>query len=189
MSAAPLPAPDARRYTTTAIVLHWTVALIVIAQIALGWYMVDLPKRTPAVAITYNLHKSIGIAAFALILARLAWRARHPAPALNGLLPAWQVRAATASHALLYLCMFLMPVSGFLASNFNRFGIHAFGIQIGPFFAEDKSLYGVFNGMHVATSTVFAILIAGHAAAALHHLFAGRAEVFGRMLPRRKSRQ
>ena len=69
------------RYGAVAQTLHWLVALGVVWQLGLGWYMGDLPN-TPAKIALYNLHKSTGLTVLALVLVRLAWRSMNPAPPL-----------------------------------------------------------------------------------------------------------
>jgi len=54
--------PSSDRYTRTAIVLHWLIAAIVIAEFAWGWWMQEIPKQPPGFrADAFNLHKSIGL--------------------------------------------------------------------------------------------------------------------------------
>ena len=67
------------RYTRTAVVLHWAIALIVVAQFGWGWLMQEIPKSPPGLrADAFNFHKSIGLCLLALMLFRLGWRsARH----------------------------------------------------------------------------------------------------------------
>ena len=62
------------RYTRTAMVLHWLIALAVLAQIAFGWYLQQVPRRTPDRTIYVNYHKSTGMLIGLLILLRIAWR-------------------------------------------------------------------------------------------------------------------
>ena len=35
------------RYTKTAVVLHWLIALFLVVMFVLGWFMADLPKDAP----------------------------------------------------------------------------------------------------------------------------------------------
>ncbi len=81
------------RYTGTAILLHWVIALLVFALIGLGWYMVDIPKGTPERSYFYNLHKSIGLTTLFFILVRVAWRLTHVPPRLPRSLKRWEVAA------------------------------------------------------------------------------------------------
>lgn len=180
--ASPIPAD---RYTGTAILLHWVIALCVFVLVGLGWYMVDIPKNTPERAYFYNLHKSIGLTTFAIIVVRMAWRLTHVPPKLPGTMQAWEVTAATWGHRLLYVCLVVMPLSGYIASNFTKFGLKYFGIPLPPWGPEDKALYGIFNGIHVATSYLLVTLIALHVMSAFKHLVVDRDGVFRRMLPGR----
>jgi cytochrome b561 len=174
---------DSQRYAPTAIALHWIIVALVFALYAIGWYMVGIPKGTPPVAYYYNLHKSIGIVAALPILILLFWRATHVPPPLPGSLAAWEARAAHVNHVLFYVCLVVLVVSGFIESNFTRFGVKFFGYALPRLGWEDKSIYLIFNRIHVYTSYLFAALMAVHIAAAFKHLLADRNGVFQRMLP------
>ena len=168
-------------YAPPVVLLHWFLVLLVFTLCGLGWYMVDIPKGTPPVAYFYNLHKSIGIVAALPIVLLIWWRATHAAPQLPESLPAWQVRAAHIDHLLFYVCLVVLVVSGFAESNFTRFGIRFFGYPLPLLGWEDKTLYRIFNRIHVYTSYFFTVLIAVHIAAALKHLLIDRNGVFQRM--------
>jgi cytochrome b561 len=171
----------AARYTNTAITLHWLLALALFAQIAFGWFLGDVPRGTPERTIYVNLHKSTGMLIGLLILLRVYWRLRHPAPPLPSSMPMWERVAAKWSHVLLYTCMIVMPVSGYVASNFSKYGVNFFNsIKLPPWGVDNAAIYGVFNTTHMVTSFVFVVLIAAHALAALRHLFR-RDGVFRRM--------
>jgi len=174
-----------RRYAGTAIFLHWLIAMLVFVLIGLGWYMIDIPKNTPERAYFYNLHKSIGLTTLFFIALRVVWRLTHVPPPLPRSLKEWEVVAATWSHRLLYACLLIMPLSGYIASNFSKFGVKYFGIDLPPWGPQDTTLYGIFNNIHVFTSYVFVTLIAVHMLAAFKHLLLNRDSVFQRMLPGR----
>ena len=106
----------------------------------------------------------------AVIVLRACWRWFHPAPALPDWLPRWQRIGASASHLALYACMLIMPLTGYVASNFSKWGVKYFNaIQLPPWGVDDERIYAFFNGVHVATSYVFVALIVGHVAGALWH--------------------
>ena len=138
------------RYTRTAMVLHWLIALAIVAQIGFGWYLQQIPRRTPDRTIYVNYHKSTGMLIGLLILARIAWRLKHKPPPLPASMPAWERRAARANHVLLYACMITMPVAGYTASNFSKFGVNFFNVVLlPPWGVDDRSVYAFFNGLHV----------------------------------------
>ena len=169
------------RYTGVAITLHWLIAALVVAQIAFGWYLQSVPRKTPDRTIYVNFHKSTGLTIGLLILVRLAWRLTHKAPPLPDTIPTWQRTAARTSHFALYACMLIMPAAGYLASNFSKFGVNFFNaVLLPPWGVDDRRLYALFNTTHVVTSYVFVALIAVHVVAALRHLHL-RDGVFDRM--------
>ena len=178
--------PDvAARYTKVAVTLHWLIAILVVAQLALGWSMIGIPKEPVGVrAYWFNLHKSTGITIALLVLVRIAWRLRHPAPPLPPEVPDWQRRAARASHALLYVCLVGMPLAGFLGSTFSGYPIKYFGIVLPEWGYKSDSLKSFFSAVHLGFAWLFMTLIVLHAGAALRHLLVDRDRVFWRMWPR-----
>src|SRR5690606_41437572 len=95
-----------QRYSSIAVLLHWTIALALAFQLALGFAM---PKDESGFAL-YQLHKSVGITILLLTLARLVWRVmRRPPPAVEG---GFQGFLAKAVHTLLYGFMIGMPLTG-----------------------------------------------------------------------------
>jgi cytochrome b561 len=175
--------PD--RYTRTAIALHWLVALGVLAQVALGWWMLGVPKEPPGLrAGWFNLHKSIGLTLGLLVLVRLAWRARHPAPALAGVAP-WQRHASRTVHALLYMCLLVQPLSGLFGSLFTRYPIKYFGMALPAWNHEWAAGKEAMAALHVASAWLLMALVALHVAAAVWHL-ARRDGIAQRMLWHRK---
>ena len=98
-------------------------------------------------------------------------------------MPRWERVGAHWSHVLLYVCMIVMPLSGYVASNFSKYGVNFFNsIKLPPWGVDDAAIYGFFNGTHVVTSFVFVTLIVLHVLAALRHLFR-RDGIFSRMWP------
>lgn len=173
------------RYGGVAIALHWLVAALVLGQLALGWWMIDLPKSPPGLrAGWFNVHKSIGLTIGLLMLGRLWWRSRHAPPPLPASLPRLQVLAARANHAALYVCLLLMPLSGYLGSVFSGYPIKYFGIVLPQWGWASPTLKEFFSGVHLATVWVLMALIALHLGAALKHLLVNRDGVFARMWPR-----
>jgi len=82
----------------------------------------------------------------------------------------------------------LMPIAGFVASNFTKYGVTYFGLfKIGPFFPENRTLWELFQGIHHAASEVLVIVIVIHILAAGKHLLIDKDGVFYRMLPGRST--
>lgn len=183
MKSTAAPLDSSLRYTRVAKVLHWLLVALVFGQIAFGWFLRMVERGTPDRSLFVNLHKSTGITIGLVILFRLYWRLTHVPPPLLAATTSWEQLGARVSHIALYACMVLMPASGYLASNFSRYGIKYFNVvALPPWGIDDKQIYAVFNTTHVMTSYAFVSLIAIHIAAALTHLLR-RDGVFERMWP------
>ncbi|HEY4211014.1 MAG TPA: cytochrome b [Steroidobacteraceae bacterium] len=169
------------RYTRVAIALHWLIALLLVGQIAFGWFLETVPRGVPLRSFYVNLHKSTGLTLALLIFARLAWRVVNRPPQLPLLMPAWERRAAHWSHVALYVCMIGMPLSGYIASNFSQYGVKFFNVLVlRPWGTNDPHIYSIFNTTHVVLSYAFVALIALHILAAVRHA-ARKDGVFARM--------
>ena len=160
----------ASRYGRTARVLHWLIAILLLVQFVFGWWLNDIPRNTPARGYFVNLHKSTGIVLGLLILLRIFWRFRHPPPPLPAMMARWRQGLAAASHHALYVCMVVMPLSGYIASNFSRHGVRFFNaIALPPWGPDEKLVYAVFNQVHKTCAVLLLALVVLHVLAAVQH--------------------
>jgi len=175
---------DGDRYDRVAAVLHWLIGTALLGQLAFGFLLDELaPRGTPSRGAVINLHKSFGIVLGLAIAGRLAWRLAHGAPRWPAAMPAWQRRTARAWHGALYVLMIVLPVSGYLGSNFSRHGVKFFGRPVAAWGPDLPGVYDVLNGVHVVSAWLFAALIAGHVLAALQHAWIARDGTFRRVWP------
>jgi cytochrome b561 len=184
-----MPSTSSLRYTTTAIALHWLLALAILGSLSVGFYMADLPF-SPLRLRLFNWHKWAGITILVLSAARLLWRLAHAPPALPtdvlAAMPGWQRGAYRATHALLYVLFFAVPLSGWAYSSAAGFPIVWFGVLPLPdWVAVDKELAdAVLKPLHHLLAFALAMLVALHVAATLKHQFVDRDALFWRMWPR-----
>jgi len=177
------------RYDGVAIGLHWLIGIALIGQVTFGFLLDEIaPRATPERTAVINLHKSCGIVLGLLIVLRLLWRLRHRPPAWDAGMPPWQQRAARLGHRALYACMLAMPASGYIASNFSKYGLKFFGVALRPWGPELPGVYAAFNLLHMTIGWLFAALIAGHVLMALKHAWVDRDGTLARMLPWSASR-
>src|SRR6478609_5858892 len=108
-------------YDTISRLLHWVIAFLLIGLISLGWYMTSIGDQ-PNSSWYFNLHKSFGLIAAMLIFFRLIWRLAHKPAPLPSSVPRWQAILSRAIHFLLYFCMLIMPISGFIGASFSKYG-------------------------------------------------------------------
>ena len=173
-----------QRYTITAILLHWIIALLIIAAFALGLTMVDIPGLTPTKLKYFSWHKWLGITVLGFACLRLLWRLTHAAPAYPGHMPRWQQQVAHKLHALLYLLMFAIPVSGYLYTLSAGVPVVYLGwFELPVFMAPDPHLKPILKLVHYWLNMSLLTLFCLHLLAALKHLFIDRDGMFKRILP------
>lgn len=165
-----LPPQRAERYTRIAVVLHWLTALCLFAQIGFGWFLESIPKGTALRGPYVNIHKSTGLLLAVLIVIKILWRLAHRPPRYPAFLAAWERTASKVTQFLLYFCMLVMPFSGYVASNYSKYGVKLFNsIALPPWGTNDPRIYAVFNTTHVLTSYLFVALIVLHILGAIRH--------------------
>ncbi len=104
---------DTRRYNATAVALHWIIAVLIVIQLCLGWYMNEvLPDHSPAQDRILTLHVSVGITILLLVLARIALRLFWRPPPMPAGLPVLDATLARLTHLLFYLLMLALPLTG-----------------------------------------------------------------------------
>lgn len=179
------------RYSAVAILFHWAIAALILANLLLGWRMGYLTGMEQFGM--FQLHKSIGITVLLLSGARLAWRLLNlPPPSVAPMEP-WEHRVARITHWLFYVMMIGMPLTGWAMVSVSPYNIptllwktvpwphigflHAMGA------AGKVRVEAVSGRVHFYLALGGAALIALHYAAALKHHFIARDGVLGRMVP------
>jgi len=180
------------RYSSVAILLHWLIALAILALLVMGFEMTSLPLGSHLQFVLYQLHKSVGITVLLLSLIRLGWRLSHKAPALPAHMPAWEQALAHLGHFALYGLMLGMPLEGWALVSASVWNIPTVLYGVIPLphlpvfstLADKKSAEELLKLLHQAAAWVMIATVVGHAAAALRHHFLIHDDVLTRMLPR-----
>jgi cytochrome b561 len=164
--------------------LHWLMAILIVAGFALGVTMVDIPGLTPTKLKYYSWHKWLGVTVLALACARLLWRLFHPAPPHPATMPGWQKKAASASHTLLYLLMLAVPLSGYFYTLALGVPVVYLGlIELPVLIGRDPSLKPALQLLHYTLNMILLGVVGLHFIAALKHHFIDRDGIFKRILP------
>ena len=171
---------DNIRYDLITRLLHWVVAVLLIGLVCLGWYMMSIEDQ-PDSRWYFNLHKSFGIVAGILILIRLVWRLTHKLAPLPSSIPRWQSVSARAVHVLLYFCMLIMPITGFIGASLGKHGILFFGVKLPAWLNPNHDISEQLFDVHSTVVWILVGLVTLHVLAALKHLFINRDGVFQRM--------
>jgi cytochrome b561 len=180
-------ATSSTRYHYFSIVLHWILAMALVAIFGMGLYMTDLPFSPQRLKL-YNWHKWAGVTILALSILRLVWRLIKRPPALpakvQAAMPAWQGLAYHATHVLMYVLFFAVPLIGWAYSSAAGFPIVAFGVLPLPDFVPvSKELAELIKPWHEISAFTLAGLVLLHVAAALKHRFVDRDGLLQRMVP------
>lgn len=172
-----------KKYTSTAIALHWLMAAAILGAFSLGLYMEALPLSPDKLRL-YSWHKWAGVSIFALLLVRVAWRLAHRPPALPAHMGRGEQLVAHAGHGLLYLLMLAVPLSGWLMSSAKGIQTVLFGVlPIPDLLEKNRELGDLLQTLHWGLNMLLAATVIGHTAAALKHHFVDRDDVLTRMLP------
>jgi len=163
---------------------HWTIVLLILVQGTLGLVMVDLPKK-PSIIPIFSLHKSIGMTILFLAVLRLGWRAFDRRPADPAAMPGWQALGAHAGHMLLYVLLFLVPLSGWWFDSVSGLRpLYWFNLfEIPHMAAPDPALKELARSRHESLFWLLVFVALGHAAMAFVHQFINRDGTLSRMLP------
>jgi cytochrome b561 len=171
------------RYGHIAVTLHWVMALLVIGMLCLGLYMVGLSISLEKLQL-YGWHKSFGVLILMLVVVRLAWRFSSIIPKLPPALALWQKFAAHMTHVLLYACLFLMPITGWLMSSAAGVPVSFFGWFMLPVPVPASEQWRLmFLEIHKLIAFGLIGLICIHIGAALQHHFIYKDNILRRILP------
>jgi cytochrome b561 len=187
--ASPVRTSD--RYGAVAVLLHWLIALLVLAIATLGLVMTHV-KLTPLWQFRfYQWHKSIGITILILATLRLLWRLAHRPPPLPDAMPRLEKRAAAGTHLLLYGLMLGLPIVGWALVSASPLNLPTvlYGLVRWPDLPVPKVLPGIGSTekllglVHAYGAYVLIGLVVLHALAALRHHVVLKDDVVRRMLP------
>jgi cytochrome b561 len=172
---------QAERYSRVAIAFHWTIAALVIFNIAVGLGHDPIP----ALRALMPAHKAIGLTVLALTALRVTWRLAHRPPPLPADTPGWERGAAHATHWTLYLLLVALPLSGWVmvSGPQGRRPLSWFGAFDLPYLPVTSPAAEGAAKAHGLLGWVMLALVLLHVAAALRHHLVLRDRVLARMLP------
>ncbi|MGI4813247.1 MAG: cytochrome b [Janthinobacterium lividum] len=191
-------AVEALQYTRVAMLLHWLIALLIIANVCLGLSAALIPDdwlSDTVERLIIDTHKSIGITVLGLAILRVLWRLTHRPPALPVSFPKWEQVLAHIVHAALYVLIFALPLTGWIHdSAWKDAATHPmalFGLVPWPRIgyvmhldpAERETLHTQFDVLHTWCGYALYVVLALHVLGALKHQWIDRKSVLTRMLP------
>jgi cytochrome b561 len=161
-------------------VLHWLMAIMVLAMLFIGVSMVS--TLGPRFLILISIHKPLGIAILVLAAVRLGIRLRLGAPPLPKDLPWTQALAAKLSHVVLYALLIAMPLVGWAMLSAGGYPVVLYGsLHLPAILPHDDRLHAALLTTHIVLAYMFFAIILLHVAAALFHALIRRDGVFRAM--------
>lgn len=161
-------------------VCHWTTVLLILVLGASGYLAHAVPSLARGLL---PWHRSAGVCLWLITLLRLAWRWTYarlpPFPAAMSRLHRWVVR--TSEYAL-YGLLLAQPLSGLASSIALGHAFSLFGIKVPKLVAPDLPLFETLHELHEKGALVLAVMIAGHASAALVHHYILRDDTLRAMM-------
>ncbi len=180
-------ANTATNYGSVARTLHWLTALLILTAIPLGWFANQMPYATgeelAAKAQLFSLHKTVGVAAFAVALIRILWALTQTRP--EPVHPARQLESLAAElvHWALYLSLVIVPLSGWVhhaATDGFAPILWPLGQDL-PGVPTSESVAQTAAAMHWLFTKILVVSILLHIAGALKHVFLDRDQTLARM--------
>ena len=172
---------NTQNYTRTSIVLHWLMALLIIATWIVGILIDDIPKG-PLRVTTISWHKWIGVTIMFLWIVRSLWRITHRPPDINASMPAWQIKIMNITHIGLYLLMLAIPTTGWLMSSAKGYTVNYFGwFELPDLVEANKALGHNLKEVHEFLANSIMVLIALHIAGVIKHQFIDKDGLLSRM--------
>lgn len=168
------------RYPLLARVLHWGLALLIIATTAVGWLMMAIEDQ-PGSSWYFEQHKSVGIVIAALVLWRIGLRFSYRPASLPTTVPDWQIKLSRVIQFLLYMMMILLPVTGYLGASYSKSGVSFFGWATPRWALADHATAEQYFDIHGTLIWVLIALLVAHVLGALKHLVLDKDGVNQRM--------
>ena len=160
-------------------VLHWLSAIILLIQIPLGFYLVDLDFGKERINIE-NIHVTLGLAIFYLIIIRLVNNILNPTPKLEPSIFKGQRFLAKMNHIFLYIAILSITISGILKKLFNGETLTIIFKQIE--IKDNFDLADQFYTIHIFSNYTLIALISIHLMAVIIHKLFFRDNLLKRIL-------
>ena len=160
-------------------VFHWLSAAVLIIQIPLGFYLVDMDFSDKRVTVE-SIHVTLGLSIFYLILFRLLYKTLNPTPRLqNSLFPGQKI-IAKLNHIFLYVSILVITISGALKKLFNgeELDMFFFNIEI----KDNFELAEIFYEIHIVGNYTLITLISLHIFAVIIHKILFKENLLKRIL-------
>ena len=160
-------------------IFHWLSAAVLIVQIPLGFYLVDMDFNEKRLTIE-SIHVTLGLSIFYLTLLRLIYKTFNPTPALqNSIFPGQKI-IAKLNHIFLYIAILVITISGALKKLYNgeELDMFFFNLEI----KDNFELAEIFYEFHIIGNYTLVALITLHISAVIIHKLLFKENLLKRIL-------
>jgi cytochrome b561 len=172
------------RYGAVAQAFHWVTAVLVLAAFTLGPGGSEEHVYAAAGDADRQLHETLGLCVFALVLLRVLWRMVDERPEPPAV-PRWLGTAAKVVQATLYVLLLAVPLSAITGAWLEGHPLTLIdGLRVAPWLPSDHGTGAVIAEIHGWLGDLVLWLAGLHAVAALYHHFFLKDGVLLSMLPR-----
>ena len=153
-------------YGSISKIFHWLSAAVLIFQIPLGFYLVDMDFSEKRLTVE-SLHVTLGLGIFYLTLIRLIYKTFNPTPALQNSIFIGQKIIAKLNHIFLYVTILTITISGALKKLYNgeELDMFFFNFEI----KDNFELAEIFYDIHILGNYTLIGLISLHIFAVIVH--------------------
>jgi cytochrome b561 len=172
------------QYSKRMVAVHWLTLALLIAAWYLGDSLADATDESKATLAGYIVHVAVGGTVLLLTLFRLYFRSNDGTPAPVGDTP--MDKLAKGVHYLLYIVLFVLPVSGVMTIFTSDAG-NALLAGNANLLPKEHGYEHVFaHEVHEQLVNVLIVLVAIHLLGAIKHQFITKDGLMERMMLRRK---
>lgn len=184
MASSSSSSASPQRYSASAKLMHWFVAVSVIALLVIGlvmkWFVPEGALRDNL----YNFHEALGALVLIVMVVRVMRRAAFGVPAPDATMPPLEQQASLWAQYALYLLLIVMTVLGWAGTNAYGDPVSVFGLfDLPVLLGKDPPLSDRIFVWHLVCGILIAAIVVLHVAGALYHRLVKGDRVFQRMLP------
>ena len=168
------------RYGLVQRIFHWSMAALIIGQIALGWVFASLPKGSTGRHLGFYWHVILAMVIFTLVMLRIGWRLSNlSVKPLSGGLMRWLI-SSHGMHSLLYILLCLLPISGYLLVTAEGHSLNVASFTL-PSLICHKPLAGYARIAHEIFAYVLSIAVGLHIVSVWWHVLYKKQRIFKRI--------
>jgi len=166
-------------YGSISKIFHWLSAAVLVFQIPLGFYLVDMDFGEKRLTIE-SIHVALGLGILYLTILRLIYKSFNATPALqNSIFPGQKI-IAKLNHFFLYISVLVITISGALKKLYNgeELDMFFFNLEI----KDNFELAEIFYEIHIIGNYILLALITLHISAVIIHKLLFKENLLKRIL-------